>query len=199
MKRLQIIATALLTIGLATSAAAQGRVMGIVQDDNGRPIKGATIRATNPDASAYERTATTDDRGRFFLLGLRLGGNWEFIAEAPGHFAAGGTATVRATPGEPLTFRLRRDPGPPPGSLTRDIQNSVTAANTLRDQGRYDEAITAYQAIQAKNPKLTTVNLVLAGIYRQKAEREIDPAARQALLDRADAAERAAAASTESK
>jgi hypothetical protein len=36
-----------------------------------------------------------------------------------------------------------------------------------------------------KNPKLTSVNLVVAGVYRKKAGLENDPAARRQLLDRA--------------
>ena len=48
MRRLKIIAAALMTLGFAATAAAQGRVMGVVQDTNGRPIKGAIIRAAKP-------------------------------------------------------------------------------------------------------------------------------------------------------
>ena len=48
-----------------------------------------------------------------------------------------------------------------------------------------DDAIAAYQSIQAKNARLTTVNLVLASLYREKAEQEKNPAAKQALLNRA--------------
>jgi hypothetical protein len=55
----------------------------------------------------------------------------------------------------------------------------------LRDQGRLDQAITAYQEIRTKNPKLTSVNLVMAGMYRKKAGQETDPAARRAMLARA--------------
>jgi hypothetical protein len=74
----------------------------------------------------------------------------------------------------------------------KDIQEQLTSANTLRDQGRYDQALTAYQAIQVKNPKLTNINLVIAGVYRRKAEQERDDAAKQTMLERAAAAEAAA-------
>lgn len=185
MGRLQIIATALMTLGFAAPAIAQGRVTGIVQDPDGRPIKGATIRALNPETSSREWTAATDDRGRFVLLGLRLGNNWRFIAEAPGYFASEGTAPVRSSFGPPLTFSLRRDPGPVPGALVRDIQKLLDEASALRDEGRLDQAIAAFQSIQARNQKLTSVNLVIAGVYRQKAEQERDTAARLALLERA--------------
>jgi hypothetical protein len=194
MRRLQFIAAVLMTLGLAVPAGAQGRVMGIVQDVNGRPIKGATIRAINPDAAPKEWTSTSDDKGRFVLLGLRLGANWKFIADAPGFFTTEGTAAVRSTFGNPLTFTMRRDPGPIPGALAKDIQEQLSEANTLRDQGRLDQALSAYESIYARNPKLTAVNLVIAGVYRRKAEQERDTATRESLLARAAAADAAAAA-----
>jgi hypothetical protein len=187
MRRLQIIAAALMTLGLAAPAVAQGRITGIVLDPDGRPIKGATVRAQNPETSSREWTAATDERGRFVLLGLRLG-NWKFIAEAPGFFASESSAPVRSNFGQPLTFALRRDPGPVAGALVKDIQKLLDEATALRDDGRLDQAIVAFQSIQAKNQKLTSVNLVLASVYRQKAEQERDAAARQALLERASAA-----------
>jgi tetratricopeptide (TPR) repeat protein len=171
---------------LASTAAAQtGRVQGVVRDVNGRPIKGATVRALHADASPRELTSTTDDKGRFVMLGLRIATTWHFVAEAPGYFGSEGDAPVRSTFGAPLDFTLRRDPGPIPGALAKDIQEQLTAANALRDDGRYDQAIAAYQSIQVKNPKLTSLNLVLASTYRQKAGREADPATRAALLQKA--------------
>jgi hypothetical protein len=194
MRRLPIVAAAVLTLGMALPAAGQGRIMGIVQDTNGRGIKGATIRALNTETSPREWTSTTDDKGRFVILGLRVGPNWRFVAEAPGFFPVEGTALVRSTFGAPLAFTMRRDPGPVPGALVKDIQEQLAAAHALRDRGRYDQALSAYQSIQTRNPRLTAINLVIAGVFRQQAEQERDAAARQALLDRAGAAELAAAA-----
>ena len=36
-----------------------------------QPIKGATVTAENPDASPSSFTATTDDKGRFSIIGLQ--------------------------------------------------------------------------------------------------------------------------------
>ena len=58
----------------AASAAAQtGRVGGVVKDEAGQPIKGATVTAENPGASPSSFTATTDDKGRFSIIGLKTG------------------------------------------------------------------------------------------------------------------------------
>lgn len=200
MRRLQIIAAALATLGLAASAAAQGRVMGVVQDENGKPIKGSTVRALNRDATPREWTSKTDDRGRFVLLGLRISDEWTFVADAPGFFSGRERASVRSNFGpRPVVITLRRDPGPPAGALSKSILDDIAAANGLRDEGRLDDALAAYEAIQTRNPKLTAVHLVMADVYRRKADETSDPAARSALLARASAAETAAADDPEPK
>ena len=69
---------ALFVVTLAGRVAAQtGRVGGIVKDEAGNPIKGATITAENPAASPSSFTATTDDKGRFSIIGLKSG-QWSF-------------------------------------------------------------------------------------------------------------------------
>ena len=58
------------------------------QGRDGKPIKGATITAENANIGS-SFTATTDDKGRFTIIGLRAG-TWRFIAQAPGFAAEGG-------------------------------------------------------------------------------------------------------------
>lgn len=189
MRPFDVIAAVVVCACVVAPAAAQtGRVQGVVRDLNGRAIKGATIRATHPDAVPRELTSTSDEKGRFAILGMRSGTNWHFVAEAPGYIPAAGVAPVRTAVGRPLQFTLRPDPGPVPGALAKDIQEHLGEANTLRDEGRYDEAIAAYQSIRSRNAKLTTINLVLADVYRERAQHETDGAARQALLQKAIAA-----------
>jgi hypothetical protein len=38
---------------------------GVVRDLSGKPIKGASVRAVNPEAYPPELTSATDDKGRF--------------------------------------------------------------------------------------------------------------------------------------
>ncbi len=176
---------ALMTAWLAVPAAAQSaRAGGIVRDTSGKPIKGATVIATNPEAFPSELTSATDDKGRWAMIGLRSGA-WTFVAQAPGFVTVQMPAGVRAGGTPPLAFTLVRDPGPLPNALDRDIRQQLQDAATQRDQGRLDQALASYQEIRAKNPKLTSVNLVLADVYRRKAAQEQDPTARQALLTQA--------------
>jgi hypothetical protein len=172
-----------IALAAAMPAAAQtGRAMGTVKGLDGRPIKGATVRAVNPDAIPSEITSATDDKGRFAMIGLRSG-TWKFIAEAPGHLKVEATSIARSANNPPLNFTLSRDPGPIPNALVVNVQQQIAAANALRDDGRYDQALAAYQDIRAKNPKLSYVGLVIAGLYRERAAKETNPAARKALLE----------------
>src|SRR5215217_5894566 len=85
---------ALVVTCIAASAAAQtGRVGGVVKDEAGQPVKGATITAENPEASPSSFTATTDDKGRFSIIGLKRG-QWTFTAQAPGFAPEAGKMSV---------------------------------------------------------------------------------------------------------
>ena len=187
MRRLHLFYAAIVTLCLAVPAFAQtGRVGGMVKDTEGKPIKGATVKAQNPGASPSEFTATTDDKGRFSMIGLRSG-TWKFIAEAPGFMPQEGNAPVRTigAPNPPLEFTLAKGAAAGPAALSKEVQAELKAADDLRNAGQFDQAITAYQGIKAKNPSLTMVNMVIAGAYRQKAAKETDKTARQAAFDQA--------------
>jgi tetratricopeptide (TPR) repeat protein len=184
MRRLQFILFAAVTMAFASSVSAQtGRVTGTIKDADGKAIKGAIVRATN-DVVAATITSTTDEKGRFAMIGLRTG-PWRVEAEAPGYLALLGQANVSSSASAELVLVLQRDLGPMPGALSKSIADEVAAAEAFRKAGRYDEAIAAYQSIQSKNARLTSVSMMLGTLYREKAQQEKDAAARQALLGRA--------------
>jgi hypothetical protein len=185
--RLHLIFAGIVTASVAmpTVASAQaGRAIGVVRDTSGRPIRSAIVRAVNPVAHPSEITSTTDAKGRWAMIGL-ASGPWRFTVEAEGFASANADVPIRVAGGPPLTFTLARDLGPIPGALDKNIQQEITDAAGLRDQGRLDQAITAYEDIRSRNPKLTSVYLVLADLYHQKAAQQSDRAARQALLNQA--------------
>jgi len=184
IRRSTFILAALIVCGAAATASAQARATGIIRDTNGRAIKGATVTATNRDASPSQFTATSDDKGRWAMIGLRSG-TWKFVIEAPGFMKMEANAPMRVAGVPPLQATLARDPGPIPNALDASIQKQLLAANVLRDDGRFDQAVAAYQEIRAKNPKFTSVNLALGSTFRAQAAKERDPAARRALFDRA--------------
>src|SRR5262245_23757561 len=159
---------AMLTVALAVTASGQtaGRITGTIKDPDGKPIKGATVRATN-DAVNARITSTTDDKGRFAMIGVRTG-RWTIVAEAPNFLPLEGASDVSSSNTPVLQLTLQRDPGPIPGALAKTINEDVAAAEALLKAGRYDDAISAYQSIQSKNTRLTSVSLMLGSLYREK-------------------------------
>jgi hypothetical protein len=166
------------------ASAQTARATGTVRDIDGKPIKGATVRAINPELQPRQGIATSDSKGRWAMLGLRVG-VYTFVVDAPGFVPVQSEAMVRTAATAPLIFALAPEPGLTPGALPSNIQAQITAAHMLRDQGRLDQALTTYEQIRAKNSSLTTLNLVIAATYRRKAALESDPTARRAALDRA--------------
>src|ERR1700704_5619028 len=149
-----VVLAALFLLALAGTAAAQtGRVAGVVKDEAGNPIKGATVTAENPAASPSSFTATTDDKGRFSIIGLKSG-QWSFSAQAPGYGPEAGKLSVSTigAPNPPLTFTMKKGGGPGPtsalgGAAAKDLQADLAAADQLYNAQKYDESIAAYRQI----------------------------------------------------
>jgi Tfp pilus assembly protein PilF len=177
---------ALFVIGLACQADAQvGRVNGVVKDEGGQPLKGATITAENVNIG-QSLTATTDDKGRFTMIGLRAG-NWRFYAQAPGFTPDAGEMPVRmGAPNPPIQFVLKKTGNANFGALggitSKELQNELAAADALFKQARWDDAINAYRSILDKAPPLSAINLQIAAAYRNKKDYAAAMAAYDAAL-----------------
>src|SRR5687767_3351933 len=91
---------AALVVSAVPAAAQTGRIGGTIKDTQNQPLKGATVTAENPSASPSSFTATTDDKGRYSIIGLKTG-TWKITASAPGFQASSGSVPVR-TIGAPM-------------------------------------------------------------------------------------------------
>lgn len=172
--RLAIVALCLLVLSGPVFAQV-GRIAGSVKNDAGQPVKGATVKAENPAAAPDTITATTDDRGRFSMIGLQKG-TWLFTVSAPGYASVQGKADVATLrPNPPVEFLLTvaaagRSPSATGGAAPRELQASLDSAGALMDAGQYDQAIAAYRAILVKMPTLTTLNLEIGNALRLKKD-----------------------------
>ena len=127
-------ATVMALVLSALPAAAQvGRIGGTVKDQSGQPIKGATVMAENPDSAPSSLTATTDDRGRYSMIGLKAG-TWKVTASAPGFEPSAGNVPLKTigAPMPPVDFTLAPGASGPSGALA--------GVNTKELQGELDKA-----------------------------------------------------------
>lgn len=187
---------ALFIAGATHQAAAQvGRVNGVVKDEGGQPLKGATVTADNQNIG-QSLTATTDDKGRFTMIGLRAG-TWRFFAQAPGFAPDVGDMSVRmGAPNPPLQFVLKKTGNANFGALggvtNKDLQTELASADALFKQSRWDDAIAAYRTVLEKAPPLNTINLQIAAAYRAKKDYASATAAYDAVLKADPGSEKAA-------
>ena len=181
----RVFAFLLLTVAAGPTLAQGSRVVGIVKDETGQPIKGATLSLENPDAIPRNFTATSDERGRFAVLGLKAG-EWSIVAQAPGFIADATRVLVRVTTPVAPTFTLRRAPQPPPSILgnvgAKDLQTELKTADQQFEMQQWDQAIATYKSILGRAPALTVLDLQIAAAYRNKKDYDNAVAAYNDLL-----------------
>jgi tetratricopeptide (TPR) repeat protein len=191
-----IVLAAALIVSVSPTAAQTGRIGGTVKDGQGQPIKGATVTAENPQASPSTFTATTDDKGRYSIIGLRSG-TWKITASAPGFTPGGGSIPVRTigAPNPPVDIVLAPGATGPTGALagvnTKELQGELQKAEDLLNQQQYDAAIAAYQAILTKTPALTMINMQVGRAYRMKKDYDSALGAYKKILEAEPTNERA--------
>ena len=185
--------------GLAASparvSAQTGLVSGTVVDQDGTPIRGATVVARNPDASPDTLTTTTDKRGRFGMVGLRSG-VWVFVAGAAGFEPNQLGVRIGGLRVNMIPFlRLSRTPGPPPGALegvdAGALLDDLAAADARLAAGDPEAAIVGYRAILARAPALTTMHLLIGRACGLKGNDECAVTEYEAALAAGAAPERA--------
>jgi tetratricopeptide (TPR) repeat protein len=179
---------ATLVVAAAPAAAQTGRIGGTIRDGQGQPLKGATVTAENPNASPSSFTATTDDRGRYSIIGLRAG-QWKITASAPGFQPSSGNVGVKTigAPMPPVDFVLAPGAAGPAGALagvnTKELQGELQKAIDLANGGQHDAAIAAYQAVLAKAPALTMIHGQIAQVQRLKKDYDGAIASYQKVLE----------------
>jgi tetratricopeptide (TPR) repeat protein len=170
-----VMLVAALVIPALPAAAQTGRVGGEIKDQSGQPIKGATVVAENPGASPSSFTATTDDKGRYSIIGLKTG-SWKVTASAPGFAPSSGNVPVRSlgSPMPPVSFVLAPGSAGAAGALagvnTKELQGELQKAIDMANAGQHDAAIAAYEAIIVKAPALTMINGQIAQVKRLKKD-----------------------------
>ena len=173
--KLSLAALVVVLLGALPVAAQTGRVGGVVKDDKGQPLKGATVVAENPAASPPSFTATTDDKGRFSIIGLRAG-SWKLTASAPGFQPSVGKVPIRTigAPNPPVEFTLAAGAAGPAGALagvnTKELQAELAAADAKMTANDFDGAIAAYKAMLTKVPALTMLHMQIGRAYRMKKD-----------------------------
>ncbi|MGH9465662.1 MAG: tetratricopeptide repeat protein [Thermoanaerobaculia bacterium] len=105
------LAAAVCLPALAQVWAGRGRAQGVVKDQDGKPIQGATVTLRLDDQTDGPEPVTTNDKGRWATGGL-AGGNWTALIEKEGFSAAQGPLHVTEFgAAQPFEVQLVPNPG----------------------------------------------------------------------------------------
>jgi tetratricopeptide (TPR) repeat protein len=149
-----------------------GRIGGVVLDVTGVPIEGAKVQIEFSGDASVKYDCLSNKKGEWSILGLGTG-NWYLTATANGYVPENKTIYVSQLSVNPkVTIRLQKIPK---GSGI--VADEATFAllengNQLYKDGKYDEAIAAFQSFFEKNPALYQIQASIADCYREKGEFE---------------------------
>lgn len=155
----------------AQQGRGMGRINGIVQDETGALIANAKIKVTALADTNNEFDTTTDENGKWAILGLGTG-MWRVSAAAEGYYPVYQDVNVKQLKRNPeviLTLKKIAQ------SKMPTLQDKASFA--LFEQGnqffvekKYDDAISAYQQFLEKNPKAYKVHLNIGNCFKEKGE-----------------------------
>jgi len=116
--------------------AGKGRAQGLVKDEAGKPIEGATITlkfpANNPIGGP--EPLLTNKKGRWSFLGMQ-GGNWKVLIDKEGFLPSEGALYVNEfQPGQAVVI-----------TLERDLASSIQKGEQLLEAGEFAAARVEYE------------------------------------------------------
>jgi len=180
MKRL-LVAAALVAAGLLLPAGtgwaqSTGAVRGRVVDEKGQGLQDAVVTIDFQGGVTRKFDTKTNKKGEFTQVGLAPG-PYRITANKDGY--QGNYIDMRVSLGEPSQlpdFKLvSKAAAQAAGSSEQDkalavVRELFQKATQLSQEGKYDEAIAAYNDVLAKNPNVAEAHLNLGYIYRQKKD-----------------------------
>ncbi|HEX9667992.1 MAG TPA: tetratricopeptide repeat protein, partial [Thermoanaerobaculia bacterium] len=179
---LLLIAVLAAAVALPLSAqdwTGRGRVQGLVPNQDGQPVTGATVTVRREGKDDGPEATKTDEKGRWAVGGLATG-NWEITIEAAGYnTAAGATKVIEGGFGapEPLRIELRPAVAQAPSQEAQQASATATAitqGNQFLTQGKYPEARAEYQKALAEieeNEKKAPVMFGVAQTYAAEGKK----------------------------
>ncbi|MCP4661251.1 MAG: tetratricopeptide repeat protein [bacterium] len=166
----------------------QGRANGVVVDEDGKPIEGAKVTLSWPDAPGEGPESTvTSRKGKWAVLGLAAG-RWNLTIEAAGHITSNGWADVVIGPGQLIRVQLRPLEEVSPlftAGKPSTIIDWIEKGNSLLDQGRTSEARAEYRKAlgalpRERHPEL--LRTVARTYFLEKQPEEAATTLKQALV-----------------
>ena len=156
-----IMVTLAVTIASTQSYRGQGRMTGLVLDQDGKPLEGVKVSLFSvKGSSGFD--LTTDAKGEWKAMYIR-GGVWNIDFEKPGYAPKKISAMIEESFKNPaVETRLQKAEGL---VVSDELKAALKQGNELFSQKKYDEAIAAFEALVAKNPEAYIINKNIGNAY----------------------------------
>jgi Flp pilus assembly protein TadD len=165
---LVLLITLVVAAGELFAQMGTGRVSGTVKDTEGNPIEGAKIVAEMAGTD-FSLEATTDDRGRWAILGFRKG-SYQFTVTAPRHVPQQFTSPVSGLGKNPAVNVVLEQMTSGQAFASGPAAETLSEANALYDAKDYAGAVAKYNEILAEFPDLYQIHLNVGNCYRDEGE-----------------------------
>jgi tetratricopeptide (TPR) repeat protein len=187
MRICTIVFLALLGLGLGLALPAQddlgrGRISGDVVDESGVKITGALVVVESP-RSGTRLEAKTDKKGHFAVGGLGSGA-WRVTVSKEGYLSASTEVQVsQLKSNAPVDLTLKKTAGSGASPSAEVGGSLLDSGNALLKEGRYDEALAAFEEFAEKFPDVYAVRLNIGSAYMGKGDLDRAEAEFKAVLD----------------
>jgi len=142
----------------------QGRQIGYVTDEEGKPIQGVKVRLLFVNTQTGFETETDAD-GKWVAIGIK-GGTWYVDFEVPGYLTKKIVTQVKdyRAQNPQIEVKLAKATGL---TVTEEVKEDFLKGNQLFEEGKYGEAIGVYEAILVKFPDAYVIYLNIGNSYFQ--------------------------------
>lgn len=182
----------LMTVLPAQENTGRGRISGRVVDNSGAAVAEAKIVVRSLQ-SGFALEALTDKKGRFAVAGMGTG-DWRITAAKEGYIAVSAEIQVsQLKPNPPLTVTLSQAAGVEGLSGDEAGRSLLQRGAALLEEGKYDEALAAFDDFAGKYPRVYAVRLGAGAAHLKKgdldrAESEFRTALEEVVRTHGDAA-----------
>lgn len=168
------------SLAVAQGYKGQGKVMGLVTDEQGNPLEGVTIKLYCLRAQSGFETVT-DEEGKWKAFYIR-GGPWNIDFEKLGYAPKKLSAQLREFDKNPrLEVMLKKIEGL---VITDELKEELKIGNDLFAEEKYQEAIDVYSKILADFPDAYIIDKNIGNCYFQLEKYDLAEEHYQKVLNR---------------
>jgi len=163
MKRLIVFMLIILSSAILFSQSyrGQGRMVGVVYDQDGKPLEGVKVMLFSLRGGAgFE--LVTDAKGEWKANYIR-GGGWNLDFEKAGYLPQRISVDIQeSSKNPPLETKLKKAEA---AVISDEFKEALKEGNRLYEEKKYEEAIKAYEGIINANPLAYVINKNIGNCY----------------------------------